>query len=223
MKKLFKLLIPILLIPVSLGTANAKVTKAKKVTTGESIYVLQNTNREVIASTEITSTCWFALGLGSVVLSGTMADLYSIQTQSAHGRVVNDSVKKVGELISCVVAPTGIPVPESDALYYGWPEYLNGPFSQNVNIIYSISLNEQQYFATGSGRFRTEADWELPYRGFYLLGATATVINAMGRFVGSYTINAALALPGTTENLDKQGGITVLRISDPGYSLPQSD
>lgn len=218
MKTLFKVLIPILLVPLSLGTVNAKVTKTKKVTTGESIYVLKTTNRKALTGEELDSECraaspWF-------VISGIKADLYSIQTQSAHGRVVNDSVKKVGEQTACVLFPTDGNT-ATLPLYEGLAENIlkfPGP-TQNVNIAYSILLNGQRYLATGSGRFRTDPAWGIPYSGFYLLGATATLIKPMVGVVGSYTMNAVLAFPGpdaSTENLDKQGGIAVLRIYEPG-------
>jgi hypothetical protein len=214
MKKLLKILVPFVLVPVSLNTLNAKVTS------GESTYVLQTTNREEIQGDELDSECSRANPL--IVVSGTKADLYSIQTESAHGRIVNDSVKRVGKLIVCVVAPT---YTSNDSPFYeGLGENLyNSPPSQNINIAFSIFLNGQQYYATGSGRFRTNPVWGLPYPGFYLLGATATVFKLVDGAridVGSYTANAAFPFPGTTDNLDKQGGIIVLRISEPGYTQP---
>ena len=120
-------------------------------------------------------TCGFVADF--VVLSASRSDLYSIQTQSAHGRVVNDHVKKVGELTSCILFPT-VPSdpPQFFPLYPGLAENVLDPSpSQNINVVYSISLNGEQYFAGGSARARTPGDGGIPYPGYFLLGASATV------------------------------------------------
>lgn len=212
------LLIPLLLVPLSLSAAYAK-----KVTTGETIYVLKTTVQGAIASDELPTECWFASGSGGEVISGTRVDLHSIQTQSAHGRVVNGSVKKVGEIISCVIFPT---VPSDPwwtfPLYPGLGEDVANSPSQNVNFVNSILLNGQQYYGFGSGRVRTDpAVGGLPYPDFYLMGITATLAKLVDggiKIVGSYTNNTANALLVTTDNLEKQTGIAVLRISEPGYT-----
>jgi hypothetical protein len=199
-----------------MGTAQAIAT--------ETVYVLKNTNRQYLEypTTEFMEACGFAVPFGAI--DGSRSDLYSIQTQSAHGRVVNDHVKKVGELISCILWPTvDSDPPHLFPFYPGLAEnYLDPTPSQNLNVLYSISLNGEQYFAGGSARARTQASWELPYPGSFLSGATATVSKPMGAglvVVGSFTNNVAIEVVPGASDPQKPGGIIVLRISQPGFSV----
>mgnify|MGYP001823748429 CR=1 FL=1 len=215
MKKLARLFISVLLVTLALGTTKAIAA--------ETVYVLKNTNLQYFenGSPEFMDACGLLAPL--VVVSAPRSDLYSIQTQSAHGRVVNDHVKKVGELTSCIVWPTAPSDPvEFFPLYPGLGESIVDPNpSQNLNVLYFISLNGEQYFAGGSGRARTEGSWGIPYPGYFLIGATATVTKANSdsgfTFVGSFTNNVAVErIPGTGAP-KKSGGIRVLRISEPGF------
>ena len=212
MKKLATLFISVLLVPLAMGAARAMAN--------ETVYVLKNTNRQYITDpTEFVTACGFALQLGAI--SAVRSDLYSIQTQSAQGRVVNDHVKKVGELIACVLEPTVNSDPaEFFPLYPGLAENIVDPTpSQNLNVIYTISLNGEEYISFGSGRARTEGGWGIPYPGLFLVGGSGTLskISSAGpAFVGSLTNNVAIeVVPGNVDP-EKTGGIIVLRISQPG-------
>ena len=214
MEKLTRFFVSLLLIPLALITAHAIAA--------ETVYVVKNTNRQYIenGTPEFMTACGFAAPFG--VITAVRSDLYSVQTQSAHGRIVNDSVKKVGELIGCVVLPTvASDPPELFPFYPGLAENLLDPNpSQNLNVIYSISLNGEQFFAGGTGRARTNSAWEIPHPGYFLLGGTATISKPTSEglaIVGSLSTNAVLeAVPGTGDP-QKTGGIIVLRISEPGF------
>jgi len=216
MEKLTRLFIAVLLVPIAIGAAQAMAT--------ETVYVLKNTDRQDFdyGSPEFMEACGFAYPFG--VLTAAKSDLYSIQTQSAHGRVVNDHVKKVGELTACVLYPTVASNPPAFfPLYPGLPENIldNSP-SQNLNVQYSILLNGEQYFASGSARARTEGGAGIPYPGYFLIGGSATLLkftNTGAAIVGSLTSNAAIeVVPGNFDQ-QKTGAIIVLRISEPGFSL----
>ena len=224
MKNVFKLMVWSLSVFTAAG---ANAVKAE-----EKVYIFQNTTVETLsildAPAKVLEYCNFAWAYGTepefpiftTIYSVNKGDLYSIQTQSAQGRVVNDSVKKVGESIACTgdMTQTEIQAP----VYIGAQEFRTGPFSAQVNQATKIELKGQTYFANGSARFRTPFEGGIPYPGFALIGATATLHILMGdgyEGVGSYTANSAIPAPGLSTD-ESAGGVVVMRISDSGYPIP---
>lgn len=118
MRKLYSWFCAVSLIPLLVSSVS--------VFAGEKTYVLNSTNGEVIDESKYAEACWFVYQLGDSVLDAARADLYSIQTRSSRGNVVNDSVRKVGELITCQRLPTNPPDLLPPVVYPGDAESLGG-------------------------------------------------------------------------------------------------
>lgn len=216
-----------------------RISDALARTQGEAAYVLYNDSVEILSAAEapeqVLEACNFALRSGfdpefplfNVVYSVSKANLYSLQTQSAHGRVVKRRVNKVGESVVCTGDETADIIP-APSVYLAAPEFPNGPVSADVNQGLKIVLNGVTYYGSGSARFRTNASGVgLPYPGYFLVVGTATLHKVVAEpdpgwvVVGAYSSNIALPRPIDPAPEGTTGGLVAIRISPSGDFVPR--
>lgn len=230
MKKLTKLITTVFMAPMFIGAYGTAAD--------QEVYIVEGVNSVEYFQYDPLGRelelCNFAYSEGdepefpifTVIYRANIVDLYSIQTQSAQGRVVNDNVRKVGEIISCYGDMTGPPI--VPPVYGAAPEFPDGTVSADVNVASRTELNGAVYYGTGSLRIRTVPpsfgpDFAIPYPGFYLLGGTTTLHKLLeGNYlevIGAATNNIATPLPGYPTS-ESPKATFIFRIADSGYIVP---
>ncbi len=241
------------LAPLALGTAISftasgndelipdagEIAAALAAGSGEQIYVLYGkTSETVYADTSperVLELCNFMLKSGfdpefpafNVAYSAQVADLYSLQTQAARGRMVKKTVRKVGKSVACTGDETTdqVVIP---GVYLDTTEFPNGGPSGRTNQAIEITVGRSTYYALGSGSIRTNPGPEgLPQPEFVLLTGSFTLHKVVDdpepgwEVVGSYASNIAVPLRGVDADTDVSGGVGVLRASSYGAFVPR--